>query len=728
MFEFVVPEWELLSNFRPLEALSQRRNENKWVTLDGTEPRLSAAWPSVEDILAGQGKQVDHMKIPLRDPKFFIAHGLRSCGHQWEMLLSGDNESDDILEWIRDGVDVTKLFREFKGNYKGRSYSGSDPQPYYQKNSWSCQHDPSFVARTLEERIMNGSLEVIGKINEIPQLDIPRCIMPLTLETSKLRLCHDERYLNLFIKDMGFKLDTLKDVPRLVGKGDLLVNTDEKSGYDHVSLSKNSHRYFGVAFAGWILTYSTLPFGFKAACYIYQRIGLVLSVYLRNFGIPVLQYIDDRLFNLSLGTPESGQDRKLSAILCLLTKLGYTLSIHKSILTPTDRLIFLGFWVDTSKQAFELPREKRDSFRGLRELALSSKTIDLLMLQKLAGKCSSMAICVPGALFYIREINRAISHAQKSTKSIPLKGALRTEIEYWRFLDTWHGQALWRKETHSQLSIATDASLYKWAGKILNGLGLEDLEVHDYFGHGDSSPIHVKEALAVLKTVEALGSKIQDSRLDVLSDNQALVETWKGQGSRSSELNNVLKLIFQQTLKLNLDLRIRYIPTDENPADAPSRRLSRQDATLSAQNWEKVQAKFGPHTCDLMSLDSNSMSDGAGALKHYTPYPTPNSSGVDVFAQAVELEENPYVFPPFSMVSPLLNFFRERHLHACTVVLPREHIRPLWWPLVNLWATDFIELGLKGETGKVKYPSKQGWILDDWGLPCDLVAFRMSFT
>jgi hypothetical protein len=36
--------------------------------------------------------------------------------------------------------------------------------------------------------------------------------MPLTIEPSKPRLCHDERFLSLWIKDFPFHLGTLKDM------------------------------------------------------------------------------------------------------------------------------------------------------------------------------------------------------------------------------------------------------------------------------------------------------------------------------------------------------------------------------------------------------------------------------------------------------------------------------------------------------------------------------------
>lgn len=388
-------------------------------------------------------------QFPLRDPAHFVSNGLNNCLSQWEWLLSNFENIDEVLYWIRQGVNIKNFFKGFKGNFCGNSYDSLTPQRFYQKNSDSCRIDPKLVAKTLEERIVNGSLEIVGHIDNLSYEDSPICIMPLTLDKTKLRLCHDERYLNLYIEDNPFKLDTLKEVPRLVDQHDLLINTDEKSGYDHVQLSVESRKFFGVMFSGWVLRYRTLPFGFKAACYIYQKIGQYVSGYLRKFGIPVLQYIDDRLFNVSAGPRVCDTNGKIYAILQLLTSLGYTLSIHKSVISPTTSLKFLGFIIDSHDKVFKLPEDKRDTFCKLRETALSEKTIDLLTLQRLAGKCCSMAIFIPGALFYIREMNRAISVSQKSKRPVPLVGSLRVEIEYWRFLDTWEGKAQWKKESHA---------------------------------------------------------------------------------------------------------------------------------------------------------------------------------------------------------------------------------------------------------------------------------------
>ena len=70
--------------------------------------------------------------------------------------------------------------------------------------------------------------------------------------------------------------------------------------------------------------------------------------------------------------------------------------------------------------------------------------MELATLQKLAGKCISMALAVPGARLFTNEINMAISKASRSSWPVKFCTALLAEIEHWLFLNSWDGFLLWR--------------------------------------------------------------------------------------------------------------------------------------------------------------------------------------------------------------------------------------------------------------------------------------------
>jgi len=60
-------------------------------------------------------------------------------------------------------------------------------------------------------------------------------------------------------------------------------------------------------------------------------------------------------------------------------------------------------------------------------------------------------------------------------------------------------------------------------------------------------------------------------------------------------LNGAIKKLFFTTAKLNISLHLSFIPTSENEADAPSRRLTTLDCKLHPDIWAKVRWPEGAH-------------------------------------------------------------------------------------------------------------------------------------
>ncbi|KAJ8317151.1 hypothetical protein KUTeg_005055 [Tegillarca granosa] len=371
----------------------------------------------------------------------------------------------------------------------------------------------NFISAELCNRISTGSIKLLGRVGECQP---PRVIMPLTIEPSKPRLCHDERYLNLWIKDSPFHLGTLKDVHRLVGKYALMITCDEKSGYDHVKLGESSQTYFGIQFGVFFMTYTTLPFGWKASPYVCQSLGMCATSYLRSLGLMNTLYIDDRFAVTKGGFVDSGnmkEAKKLSYVLLeLLTRLGYTLSLKK--------MFICAFYL----QAYILPLDKKQKFIELREFILSLKEVDLKTLQRFFGKCISMSLAVPGCKLFCREVNAAISFCTKNSRKVKVSGALRDELEYWKFIDSWSGCSKWRPEFHNRVELTTDSSGFRYG--TLVGTGKDRIVLGDYWLYNDDWPIHEKEADAILKSLMSLGQSLLNSRVDVCTDNMAVICAW----------------------------------------------------------------------------------------------------------------------------------------------------------------------------------------------------------
>ena len=124
-------------------------------------------------------------------------------------------------------------------------------------------------------------------------------------------------------------------------------------------------------------------------------------------------------------------------ILCyLLVEAGYFVNLEKSQCVPSTFVRFLGFMCDSIRQAFVLPEGKKVKFKELREDILASKTATLKTLQRFAGKGVSFSLAVAGCRLYLREVFKAIAGLVRNSKAAAkVTGLLRSELEYWRFLD-----------------------------------------------------------------------------------------------------------------------------------------------------------------------------------------------------------------------------------------------------------------------------------------------------
>lgn len=150
-------------------------------------------------------------------------------------------------------------------------------------------------------------------------------------------------------------------------------------------------------------------------------------------------------------------------------------------------------------------------------------------------------------------------------------------------------------------------------GGVIRSPGAPPVTIRDYWTASIRlSPIVVKEALALVNVLSAGEHLISNARVDAYTDNTAFIHSWGKQGGKNTELNSVLKSLYDISLCCNSHIKLYFTPSARNPADAPSRVLSDKDCKLSAPAWSKVQQAFSPHTIDLMSLDSNVQFDEKG--------------------------------------------------------------------------------------------------------------------
>ena len=90
-----------------------------------TEPALLLG--ELGGVLDGDLRRVTD--IPFRDPDSFKAAELHKHFNTWEAVSNGYEKEEEILQWIKEGVDITEFMRSFKGVFKGINMTAPPPPP-----------------------------------------------------------------------------------------------------------------------------------------------------------------------------------------------------------------------------------------------------------------------------------------------------------------------------------------------------------------------------------------------------------------------------------------------------------------------------------------------------------------------------------------------------------------------------------------------------------------------
>ena len=153
----------------------------------------------VEDVISGQAR-ADVSMLAFRDPDSFVAGNLHNHFPAWERIanIAPFDLTPKILLWIKNCVDVQDFFQPFKGQYRGENFDSTFPPHRIFSNAPSCKPFAQFISDTVIDRLRTGAISLWGRVGEVPP---PLLVMPLTAEPSKPRLCNDNRFLNLWIRD-----------------------------------------------------------------------------------------------------------------------------------------------------------------------------------------------------------------------------------------------------------------------------------------------------------------------------------------------------------------------------------------------------------------------------------------------------------------------------------------------------------------------------------------------
>ena len=242
------------------------------------------------------------------------------------------------MEIIREGVRVEHFLRPFRGSFKGKAYDSDIPPTFVINNSATCARFSQFISDTIIQSVTAGVIAVWGPVDVVAS---PYLVLTLTVEPTKPRLCHNERYLNSWICDLPISYMICA-----IFRGTSFPTNSRRPSTTKMVISSllhsSSQTYFGFRWQGFYFVFRTLPFRWKASAFICHKLGLVVLGAARSISVPLSQYIDDRhvgqLFIAPLRMTRGPSFQRALAATCimcyLLVEAGYFIGLDKSQSTP----------------------------------------------------------------------------------------------------------------------------------------------------------------------------------------------------------------------------------------------------------------------------------------------------------------------------------------------------------------------------------------------------------
>ena len=520
------------------------------------------------------------------------------------------------------------------------------------------------------------------------------------------------RPLNQFLSHSHFKMEGMHVVRDLLQKNDWMTRIDLKDAYFSVPIHPQHRKFLRFRWQEKCFQFTCLPFGLASAPRVFTKILRPIVGFLRSRGIRCVIYLDDLLL---LHQNRDTLKEHTATALALLEALGFLVNYPKSMLDPSQIMVFLGFTINSIRKELSLPTEKVGKIVAEVKVMLDCHTVSARSLAQLIGKMTAALLAVHPAPLHYRSLQH-LKHVALRRKGydgqVTISPEARRDLQWWaENLSTWNGRAI--RDPNPNMVIETDASKKGWGafcrGVLTGGCwSVQEAKLH----------INSLEMLAAFYAIKAFVKEKQQVSILLLTDNMSVVaHVNRMGGTRSPLLVSQVIDLWSWCLQRHITITAQHIPGLENvTADYLSRHLrDRTDWVLEPSIFRCVNRHLGPLQVDLFATRFSRQ-----LPRFFSWRPDPEAEATDAFAQNWSKFQG-FAHPPWCLISRVLLKVRS---DQASVVL----ITPLWY--TQAWFPTLMELLVDYP---ILLPQVQGVIVPSPNCDCpiqevppQLVAWKVS--
>ncbi len=141
----------------------------------------------------------------------------------------------------------------------------------------------------------------------------------------------------------------------LIQKDDYFTSIDLQDAYFSVPIHEHDQKFLKFRLNGALYKFVCLPFGLSPAPKLFTKILRPIYAWFRFMGIRCSYYIDD---SINMHQIKEICLQNSNRILDTLRLLGFTINVDKSVLHPSQKIVFFGFVIDSVQFMVFLTVEK----------------------------------------------------------------------------------------------------------------------------------------------------------------------------------------------------------------------------------------------------------------------------------------------------------------------------------------------------------------------------------
>ena len=253
-------------------------------------------------------------------------------------------------------------------------------------------------------------------------------------EPGKIRILANLKKLNVFVRHIHFKMDTLDSVIQMIRPGSYMVTIDLESSFYSLNVHPSYRKYLKVICLGKTYVFKKLPMGYSQSPVQFTKLMKIPLTYLRSeFGYTNSAFVDDLI--LIEDTYDFAKKSSVDTV-DTLHFLGYTINVPKSGLEPRQKRVHLGVILNSIDMTVTLTQEKVDKLLDHAQKILEQKHVQIRSLASLIGQMNAARYAVYYGPLHTKSLEIAKNLALARSKGdfdafMTLSPLDKVDIQWW---------------------------------------------------------------------------------------------------------------------------------------------------------------------------------------------------------------------------------------------------------------------------------------------------------